>query len=481
MDVAGAFDKFVQDAQGFIGVFKIVSGENFFPFGVSPFELSGELGRGGDEGGFSFEQLIEDTAYGGHMFAPGGFEILQSGKAHEASQAFAGRVVAGDGMSLAVVLHLEAMLEVAEEDVGLSENARILGGEQFVLDEFLQARQGLGTLEERLAAGMKELEGLGGEFDFADAAAAQLHVAVELAGSDDLVFDAVLHGGDFGQHAFVDGARVTEGLDHFEELGGERLAAGDAAGFDEHHALPGLAPLRVIIFVAGERTAERAAVAFGPEAQVDAVKGAFGGHARDLGDEGFGKAIEEGVIGEGGFGRFAFGRGLAERAPFLGIDEDDINVRAVIELVAAELAEAEDAGRGGVPGTGGVRMERLAVTFGELAKANLPDDIEANVGDIGEFLDDLGHAAESSEVAGGDAEHLLLFELADTAEGGGEIAGLEQLREPGIDFVYEALFAAGIADDFRVERTNTLRPGDEPVAEGLGAAEQGGKEPGEFG
>ena len=48
------------------------------------------------------------------------------------------------------------------------------------------------------------LERLHHEFDFANPATAQLHMAVQFTGADELVFNTVLHRRHLAQHAFID-------------------------------------------------------------------------------------------------------------------------------------------------------------------------------------------------------------------------------------------------------------------------------------
>ena len=154
------------------------------------------------------------------------------------------------------------------------------------------------ALQERLAAGAKQLQRLHHEFDFPDAPAPELHVALQFVGLDHLVLDAALHGHDLAQHAFVDGPRIPERLDHLQKLGRQRLIARHAARLDQHHPLPGLAPLRVVVLVAGQRAAERTRIPFGPQPQINPIQRPFRRHAAHFGDEGLGQAVEELMVGQ---------------------------------------------------------------------------------------------------------------------------------------------------------------------------------------
>ena len=115
---------------------------------------------------------------------------------------------------------------------------------------------------------VQDLQRLNNELDFADAAAAELHVAFQFIRSDHFPFDAILDQRDFMQDALADGMGITKRLDHFDKFRRQTLVAGDMARLDEHHALPGLAPLRIIVFIAFEGANERSGVAFGPQTQI---------------------------------------------------------------------------------------------------------------------------------------------------------------------------------------------------------------------
>ena len=175
--------------------------------------------------------------------------------------------------------------------------------------------QGLRALEKGLPAGAQQLQRLHHELDFPDAPAPELHVALQFAGLDHLRLDAAFHGHDLTQHALVDGPRIAERLDHLQELRRQRCVARHAARLDQHHPLPGLAPLRVVVFVAGQRTAERPRIAFRAQAQINPVKRAFRGHAAHLRDEGLGQAIEELVVRQRRRGALLFAGGSLKTLP----------------------------------------------------------------------------------------------------------------------------------------------------------------------
>src|SRR5208282_3694336 len=104
--------------------------------------------------------------------------------------------------------------------------------------------------------------------NFADTAATKFHVALQFIRTHHLPLDAVFNRADLVQNALADGMRITERLDHFDKFRRQGLVTGNVARLDEHHPLPGLAPLRVIVFVAFEGTNQRPGVALGPQTQI---------------------------------------------------------------------------------------------------------------------------------------------------------------------------------------------------------------------
>ena len=173
----------------------------------------------------------------------------------------------------------------------------------------------------------------------------------------------VLDRGHFAEHVGAQRRREPEGLDHFEKLGGQAFVARHTSRLDEHHALPRLAPLRVIIFVAFERTRQRSGVALRPQPQVNAEQKALRRHPRNLGGKRLGELVEKLVIGQRRT-RLLPGRGrLFENLAFIVVKKQHVHVGTVIEFLPAELAHAEHAKFRRQPVAFGVLMIRLGRIF----------------------------------------------------------------------------------------------------------------------
>ncbi len=319
--IARSLDKLAQDTEGLCRVFEGVPGQQCLPFRLGALELA----RKGRQRLALFlagvQHSVEDAAHIPGVGLARRFKLLERGEAHQARQALAGRLVGGDGVRLQVVFHLQAVLDVAEKAVGRGELPGFILREQLVLGQLSQAGKRLGALEERLPPGLQHLQRLGYELDLADAASSELHIADHLVALEHIAFDAAFHGHDLPQYILVDGPRIAEGLDHLQKLRCQRSVSRHAARLDQHHPLPGLTPLRVVILVAGERTGQRPRIPLGPQPQINPVERAFRRHAAHLGDECLGQAVEELMVGQHRARSLALAGQLLENASLLAIDE----------------------------------------------------------------------------------------------------------------------------------------------------------------
>ena len=155
MNVSRPFDKFPQHAEGLIHVFKSMFGQQPLPLRLGAFELARERCRIFAFARIGLQQPVEDPTDVSRVSLERGLELGQRLKSHQTGQAFPVRQVGRDGVCLQVVLHLQAVLHVAQEAIGLGEHLRLVHREQFVLDQLGQRRKGLRALEKWLPAGTK--------------------------------------------------------------------------------------------------------------------------------------------------------------------------------------------------------------------------------------------------------------------------------------------------------------------------------------
>ena len=223
------------------------------------------------------------------------------------------------------------MLDPPEKTIREFQGAGFGARDQFQLRENRERFQRARFLEERVPRPMQKLQSLHDKFDFANPARAQLHVSLDIFLADNLALNSPLDRGDFLEHIGRRTLGINEGLMLAQKFVSQLPAAGDAAGFDQREPLPGFAEAGIIVFHALERTSQRSGGAFRSETQIDAKERA----GRVGGGEGLdnfrAELIEPLVMSE-------IGRDLS----FLAVEKDDVDIGTVIQLPAAELAQAEN-------------------------------------------------------------------------------------------------------------------------------------------
>ena len=184
-------------------------------------------------------------------------------------------------------------------------------------------------------AAVDHLDGLYGEFGFADAARAKFDVAFD-ARFADLSVDALFHVAEGGERGVVKVAAVGEGAQRGEQLAAAFKVAGDGARFHQGVALPVAAVDEVVLFHRGKGEGERPGLAEGAQAHIDAVNVAVGGVGVKCVDEALGEFAVPAFV----FLGFLFA-GCAGGAVFaVGVDEVDVG--GEVEFAAAQFAHAED-------------------------------------------------------------------------------------------------------------------------------------------
>ena len=180
--------------------------------------------------------------------------------------------------------------------------------------------------ERSIARAVGELQHLREHLDLADAAAADLDVAIEIGL---LALGALLEAEDLLERRMIEVAPVDERLDQLEEALAQLEVAGERPRLEQREALEGLAPGVVVLGVLPQRVGDVAAPAHRPQPQVDAVEIALVGELGQYLHQRAGELVEEAMVGV-----VVFVVGL--------VDEDEVDVRAVVELAPAQLAHAED-------------------------------------------------------------------------------------------------------------------------------------------
>ena len=141
VDVTRTLDKFLEHAERLVHITKPVLREQFLPLRLGGVEVARKLRfRFRD---FGFKEAVIDTTHVICVRSAGSLKLLARVEARQLGQAFLRGTVGRNAVRLQVVLHLETVFHVAQEAVRLAQQPRLFVGEQFVLRQFVETRQGL--------------------------------------------------------------------------------------------------------------------------------------------------------------------------------------------------------------------------------------------------------------------------------------------------------------------------------------------------
>ena len=237
----------------------------------------------------------------------------------------------GQAMGLLVAQHLQAVLQLPQEPVGLGQRRGCLHRHVPRRHQRLQRRQQLAAPQLRLAAAADQLQRLHQEFDLADAAGPALDVVGQFLARD-LGGNRRLHRAQAVERAEVQVTSIDKRPQRVEEAQAGLDVAGDRPRLLPGVALPVAAFVLEVLLHRRERPRHAAGIAVRAQAQVDAMAEAVGG---DLVEQLRQLLAESGEVGLGderpGAVRFA--------VAFKPVDEVDIGTE--IELAATELAQCE--------------------------------------------------------------------------------------------------------------------------------------------
>ena len=157
----------------------------------------------------------------------------------------------------------------------------------------------------------------------------------------------LVQGGEIQELAVGKGSKgLAEGFSQFP-------GSAHRPGLDQGQSFEGLPPASIVVAVVGQRGCNVSGAAFGPQPQIHPIEGPFNGRLRQgLGDHA--SQLGEEVAIRNGLGRTAtersMGAGLRGDSlaffPVVAIDQVDIG--AVVELLAAQLAHSQH-GEAGLP------------------------------------------------------------------------------------------------------------------------------------
>ena len=210
------------------------------------------------------------------MPGEGGAEGVRVLEAEEGGDARDTLGVLRHAVGLAVGHHLQPVLEVAQEHVGIREVRRGAPVDLARRRQGGERAQRRRVAQPRVAPAPDQLQHLGGEFDLADPPAAELHVVpFHLHGGvrplGPLVgVDLALDGMDVGHRREVEVAAPDEGADLAQEGLARRAVRTHRARLDHGGAFPVLAHALVVGDGRRDRHGERRRRRVGPQSQVGA-------------------------------------------------------------------------------------------------------------------------------------------------------------------------------------------------------------------
>ena len=268
------------------------------------------------------------------MLGDVGLEGLGRGEPERAREPGAGRGLVGAHVGLDAARHLHGVLGAAERDVPERDLLGFAIGDEALGAEAAQAVEGVARAHPRLFAAPHELERLHEELGLADAAGPELEVAIGVRG--ELGARALRELDHLAGDARIDATPPDEGREHRHELVAEAEITRGGPRPEQGRALPEAAEVLVVALRGGERVHERTAPSLGSQSQIHAPDEAVFGHLFERRGEPPRHAAP--VVVERDWPGAAAGGSAV-----VGVVKiDEIDVRAGVELLAAELAHAED-------------------------------------------------------------------------------------------------------------------------------------------
>ena len=278
------------------------------------------LGRGFALG----EHRFEVARYRVAMRSQLAVEVLPGSEAAHGGDARAVVLVFRQVMALRVVEVLQAMLDVAQEDVGRAQLVHRRGWKKVLLAQDSQGLQRWLDAKLGIAPAADQLHRLHDELDLADPARPELDVLGELAAGN-VAPDFGVQRPHRRQRGVVEVLAENERPHDAIERGGGRGRAAEGARLEPGIALP-FAPLRdQVVLQRIEVARQRSGIAIRPQAHVDAEHEAILGLLRQQPDQ--------------AAPRLLIALSQLVRAV---VEKHEIDVGRDVELAPAELAHADD-------------------------------------------------------------------------------------------------------------------------------------------
>ena len=221
-----------------------------------------------------------------------------------------------------VVPQLQRVLDRPEQDIGQRQPPILARQDALEVRQSDQSFERVRAPHRALRTTVLELQELRHELDVADRALPRFHIAEEPSFLLKSSFDLVLHRADVVAVG-LDGDVEQDRFDAFQEVGAERQLPGDRTRFQQCLLLPQRGVGLQVFDVGFDRANQCSGLAPRTQSHINSVQETFARCVHQRADQPLPQfPILPGV-------RLA--------------DEDEINVRAVVEFLSAELAESQDA------------------------------------------------------------------------------------------------------------------------------------------
>ena len=228
-------------------------------------------------------------------------------------------------MRLQVADDLQTVLERPQEPIGVGERICVGPPDVPFAGERREGAEGVGLTQPLVPPAVDDLQELDRELHVADPAVSALDLDARLARGAHVLLQTHLHAADLVDRRLGELGREDDGRHGVDERRTEVRVSRHGARLDHRLALPRRGLARVVLAHRFERSRERPTPAPRPKRRIDAQRDPLGRRLREQPDEACARALRR---------LLPFGS-----APL--VDEHDVDIRRVVELGAAELAERD--------------------------------------------------------------------------------------------------------------------------------------------
>ena len=221
---------------------------------------------------------------------------------------------------LPVVHQLQRVFDRPQEDIPVGQPAVLVGGQDFGIGQPHQSIQRVGRADMARRRTVNQLQRLHDEFDIADRTGPQLDLAPVATAAAQFGLDAVLRPAHGGQHV-ARRARIDQRIGPLQKLGADRHVPRHDPRLQQRLLLPQFGVRLDVLQIRRNGRDQFTGPTPRPQPHIDPIEKSF--RRRVL------HCLDQALRQRQHFGRLPIGQ------------KHEVNVRTVVELLAAELAESE--------------------------------------------------------------------------------------------------------------------------------------------